>query len=169
MRIFLALASVLSTVAAGLAGLLLLSMVGHTVLEMVLRSFFDRSTFVLDEFVGYQVAALAFLGLGYALERGALLRVALLQRALGHRVRRGVELAVVLVTLAMMVFMGYYYFLALETAIARGTTSNTVAATPLWIPMSVLFAGMVVFCVQLLAYAIRILSGEDPLPDHREG
>ena len=161
MRIVTGFAAFLSTLAAGIAGLLLLSMVGHTVLEMVLRSFFDTSTFVLDEFVGYEVAALAFLGLGYSLERGALLRVNLLPRALRGRVRRVVELVVIALTVAIMLYMARYYWFAIETAWNRNTTSNTIAATPLWLPMSVMLAGMIVFVIQLLAYAIRLLAGED--------
>ena len=57
---------------------LLVLMVLHILLEIVLRSFFASSTFVLDEFVGYGVAAMTFLSLGYALETDSLIRVQLL-------------------------------------------------------------------------------------------
>ncbi len=81
-------ASVMSAIAALLAGVLLVAMVGHTVLEMVLRAFFYTSTFVLDEFVGYEVAALTMLGLGHALNTGSLIRVNLLTRLLPPRGQR---------------------------------------------------------------------------------
>ncbi|OAB55518.1 hypothetical protein AY600_07390 [Phormidium willei BDU 130791] len=52
---------------AAAAALLLVYMVGHIVLEILLRGLWSTSTFVLDEFIGFAVAASAFLGLAEAL------------------------------------------------------------------------------------------------------
>lgn len=153
------LADALSGLAALVAGAMLFLMVGHTILEMVLRSFFATSTFVLDEFVGYEVAALTALGLGHALRTGGLIRVSLLTRILSPLQHRRLELLVIMLTLAVCAFMCRYQILAIETAITRGTRSNTLAGTPLWAPMSVFLAGIVIFMIQLVAYALRLIAG----------
>jgi len=161
-------ASVVSAVAALLAGLLLVAMVGHTVLEMVLRAFFNTSTFVLDEFVGYEVAALTMLGLGHALNTGSLIRVNLLTRLLPPRGQRWMELASVTIVLLLCVFLCRYHLLAIETAYARDARSNTLAATPLWIPMTVFVAGQGIFMIQLVAYGLRLLGRGDLIRDNHE-
>lgn len=162
------LAAALSALAALIAGAMLVLMVAHTILEMVLRAFFNRSTFVLDEFVGYQVAALAALGLGHALHTGGLIRVNLLTRLLSPQVQRRVELALVIATFALCLYWCRYQFLAIETAYLRGTRSNTLAATPLWIPMSIFLTGLCVFMAQLLAYALRLVGGGALIRDGHE-
>lgn len=158
----------LSAFAALLAGVLLVAMVGHTIVEMVLRAFFNRSTFVLDEFVGYEVAALTTLGLGHALTTGGLIRVDLVTRMFGMRARRWFELGGVLIVLALCAYLCRYHLLAIDTAYARGTRSNTLAATPLWLPMAFFVAGLAVFMIQLLAYGLRLLRGGDPIRDSHE-
>lgn len=151
----------LSVVAATFAGVLLLLMVGHTVLEMTLRTFFDRSTYVLDEFVGYAVAALTMLGLGYALNTGGILRVNLMTRKLPAGVLRWLELANVLMVLALMGVLIRFQYAAVATAFRRGTLSGTLSNTPTWIPMAVFLAGITLFALQLVAYAIRLVrTGE---------
>ena len=151
----------LSVVGATFAGALLLLMVGHIVLEMTLRAFFDRSTYVLDEFVGYEVAALTMLGLGYALNTGGILRVNLLTQKLPAGVLRWLELANVLMVLALMGVLIWFQYAAVATAFGRGTLSGTLSNTPTWIPMAVFLAGITLFALQLVAYAIRLIrTGE---------
>lgn len=162
-------ASWLATTAALLAGLLLAVMVAHTILEMGLRYFLGTSTFVLDEFVGYQVAAVTMLGLGHALNRGGLIRVSLVTRLLPQRAQRALELIAVVLVVLLSAFIAHYYVLAIWTAFSRGTRSNTFAETPLWVPMSVFLAGLIVFTIQLLAYALRLVGGGSLITDRTEG
>ena len=35
--------------------------------------------------------------------------------------------------------------------------------TPLWIPEALVFVGLVLFAIQLLAYFVRLLGGEQPM------
>lgn len=95
---------------------------------MVLRAFFYTSTFALDEFVGYEVAALTMLGLGHALNTGSLIRVNLLTRLLPPRGQRWMELASVAIALILCAYLCRYHLLAIETAYVRGARSNTLAA-----------------------------------------
>ena len=65
----------ISRAAAVLAGAIIVYMVCHILLEIFVRSAFSTSTFALDELIGYSVAACAYLGMGYTLEKGGLIRV----------------------------------------------------------------------------------------------
>mgnify|MGYP000724965407 CR=1 FL=1 len=151
----------IAAAAALLAGLILVAMVGHTVLEMTLRAFFSSSTFVLDEFVGYEVAALTMLGLGYALNTGGLLRVNLIAPHLPRVLHRWLELVLVLMVLGLMLLLATYHLDAVIRAYDRNTLSGTLANTPMWIPMGVFLVGLGVFILQLITYALRLLvTGE---------
>jgi TRAP-type C4-dicarboxylate transport system permease small subunit len=169
MRAFQAAVLALARAAAVLSAAILVAMVGHVLVEIVLRSFFDSSTFVLDEFVGYGVAAMTFLTLAYALEDGALIRVRIvLARTGAGRARRGLELFCVAATLAMSVFLTAYVYRSVARNWERGAVSQTIAEVPLWIPEGLVLLGLVLFSVQLLAYLVRLLAGARPIEEHGE-
>ena len=155
-------ASMLSCLAGWLSGAILIYMVAHTVLEIVLRNVFNRSTFVLDEFVGYGMAAITFLALGHALERGQLIRVNLLLGMLGGLARRLIELFCILATLAITVFAGWFFYQVMQRQWLRGAVSHSLAEVPLWIPYAIVLSGLGVFALQLIAYLLRILCGGAP-------
>lgn len=147
------------------AGLLLVLIVLHILLEIVLRSALSTSTYVLDEFVGYGVAAVTFLSLGHTLEAGALIRIRLLLSRLSPvgRWRRVVEGFCVLSTDFAVGLITWRFWVDIARDLARGTVSSTVAEVPLWIPQATVFAGLVVFELQLLSYFLRLERGAAPM------
>jgi TRAP-type C4-dicarboxylate transport system permease small subunit len=159
MRAFQAAVFRVSRFSAQLAAVGLVYMVAHILYEIVLRSFFDTSTYVLDEFVGYGVAAITFLALGFALEEGSLIRVNLLLTVTRGWVRRVLETFVVGITLAMSCYVTWYFWFSVKRNFIRGTTSESIAEVPLWIPEGLVLLGLVLFCVQLFAYLLRVLTG----------
>lgn len=148
----------LNKLAGALAALLILYMTGHILLEIGLR-FFSMSTFVLDEFIGYAVATMTFLGLGYSLERSALIRVTLLTERLSQRWQIRLELLASVLTLAVFGFFAWYWGLNVIRSYERHTVSQTMAETPLWIPEGLVLIGLVVLCLTLLAHSLRLLTG----------
>ncbi|AEI04044.1 TRAP transport system, small permease protein [Afipia carboxidovorans OM5] len=144
-----------------LAGLLLVAMVGHIMVEIILRSFFGSSTYVLDEFVGYGVGAVTFLSLGYTLEHGELIRVNLLLSRLGARGRRFVELGASLTCLAVLTFISWFVFLRVFRHVSRGTVSSTLAEVPMWIPEGAILLGLSLFWIQMFAYFLRAATGSE--------
>jgi len=150
----------LSWAAGVLSAVLLIGMVLHILYEIVLRSFFDSSTFVLDEFVGYGVAAMTFLSLGYALNEGSLIRVNILLARTRGKPRVGLEIFSVAVTLAMTVFIAGYFWRSVARNWTREAVSESIAEFPLWIPEGLVLAGIVLFAIQLAAYLLRLVAGD---------
>lgn len=140
-------------VAAGILVLMFL----HIMLEIVLRTFFAASTFVLNEFVGYGVAAMSFLALGYALESGALIRVNVLLNPLSRwpLARRIAEVACGVLTLAAIAIPIVFFWRSIRVSYERGYTTGTMADIPQWLPEALMLAGLVLFWIQLLTYTIR--------------
>jgi len=150
----------LSHAAGVMSAVLLIGMVLHILLEIVLRSFFSTSTFVLDEFVGYGVASMTFLSLGYALNEGALIRVNILLSRSAGRTRIALEIFSVVVTLAITVFIAGYFWRSVARNWTRGAVSESIAEVPLWIPEGLVLAGMTLFAIQLAAYLLRLIAGD---------
>jgi TRAP-type C4-dicarboxylate transport system permease small subunit len=155
-RVFQRVVFRISQGAAVVSAALLVLMVLHVLLEIVLRSFFASSTFVLDEFVGYGVAAMTFLTLGYALEEGSLIRVQLLLTRSPAPARRGLEIVGAGLTLAMSLFLIAYFWKSVSRNWSRGAVSQSIAEVPLWLPEGLVLLGMVLFALQLFAHLVRL-------------
>ena len=157
----------ISCAAAVVSALICVSMLVLILVEIVLRSFFDTSTFLMDEFVGYGVGAMAFLALGYSLESGSLIRVNLLLKRFRGRVRQGVEIVCTVTTLFAMGVPIWFFWLSIMRHYKRGYTSGTYADVPAYIPEGILLIGMILFWIQLLAYGMRVVAGQVDLSSER--
>jgi TRAP-type C4-dicarboxylate transport system permease small subunit len=162
MRGFQTAAFGLSRIAAGLACLVVILMVLLILYEIVLRTFFASSTYVLDEFAGYGVAAVTFLALGYSFEHGSMIRVGLLVGRLTGKARRALEVFCALATLWVTSLLVWYLGLAVRRSWTRGEVGNSIAEVPQWIPEGLVLLGLGVFWLQLFAYLIRQITGEPP-------
>lgn len=155
----------LNKVSASIAMLLIIYILGHILLEIVLRMF-GTSTYVLDEFVGYAVATLTFLGLGYSLERGSLIRVGLIIERLPSCKRWLFDLFTTVTSLVMFAWIYSYWQTNVLRSFKRGTTSESIMETPLWIPQGLVLVGLGLLCFTLFTHALILLfrqqSPENP-------
>ena len=151
------LSSGLNRLGAGVSMLIIVYMLGHILTEVVLR-LFSQSTYVLDEFIGYAVAAMIFLSLPYALEQGGLIRVSILLERLAPRWRGPLEMVATLGTLAAFGLVAVIWFKGVQRSYQRNLISDTMAQTPLWIPESAVLVGLCMLCLTLLVRALVILQ-----------
>ncbi|PID39682.1 MAG: C4-dicarboxylate ABC transporter permease [Proteobacteria bacterium] len=160
------LSSFIAKAAAVFSVAVMFFMTGHVIYEIILRTLFDSSTYVLDEFVGYGVAAMTFLSLGYALEHGALIRVnILLVRLKNNILRRAVELISVVLTLCLSLFISSYLLKSITRNYERNAVSETIAEVPLWIPEGLVLLGLCILSMQLISYILKILTGRNLIGD----
>ncbi|SHM78805.1 TRAP-type C4-dicarboxylate transport system, small permease component [Roseovarius litoreus] len=145
----------LSQVGAVIAGMIMLGMIGHILYEIVLRGFFGRSTYVLDEFVGYGVAAMTFLALAHALNRNTHIRVAVLRDVVGPRFLQLLETLSILLALGAMSTTFHYIAKSVMRNLERGTTSATVARVPLWVPEGLVLLGIGMLLLGLIARLVE--------------
>jgi TRAP-type C4-dicarboxylate transport system permease small subunit len=148
----------LAKTAAYLSGIILVYMVLHILLEIGLRAFFAKSTYVLDEFIAYATASMTFLCLAYSLHGDALIRVDMLLHLGGRKIKHILELFSVSVTLVLTGFIIYFFWTkTLWRDISRGTRSESIAQIPLWIPESLAVIGLLLFALQLFTMLIRLI------------
>ncbi len=158
----------LSSMAAMLAAAIVVYMVAHIGLEIVLRAIFSTSTFVTDEFVGFAVAAATFLSLGEALRKEKLIRIGILISRLPRTWRILSFLLIAALGAGTVGFLARYIWRTLARDFTRGTVSTSIAEIPIWIPTAFVFAGLVIFLLQLLAEVLRSLAPGATSPRHPE-
>lgn len=159
-RHFDALAGRLSMAGAALAMVIMVLMFCHIIVEISLRTLFDSSTHVLDEFVGYGIAAMTFLAMGRALSQQVLIRVTLLLDTVRFAALRvGMQLACLLLTAGLASYLAVQFWTSAVRNFRRGATSETMAEVPLWIPESLLLLGLGIFVLQLLSGVMSLLAG----------
>lgn len=161
----------LAKLAAYLSAIILVYMVLHILYEIILRVFFAKSTYVLDEFVAYATAAITFLCLAYSLHDDALIRVGMLLNKVKGRFRYILELFSVSLTLGVVGMITYYFWTkTFWRDLIRGTLSESIAEVPLWIPEIFALIGLLLFALQLLTMLLKLITQgvpADPVADNR--
>lgn len=157
----------LSTTAAVVAALSLVGIVALIALEIVLRSVFSTSTFILDEFVGYGVAICVVWSMGYVLEHEQLIRVNLLLSRLSQRAQDVLTALSAFAVCLGSLGLAWMFWLRAARAWSRGTVSSSIAAVPVWIPEGLMLVGLLIFALQLFSHGLRHLQGL-PTPAPRE-
>ena len=159
----------LAKTAAYLSAVILVYMVLHILLEITLRVFFAKSTYVLDEFVGYATASITFLCLAYSLHDDALIRVGMLLQKVGRKARRILELFSVSLTLIIVGTVIYYFWTkTFWRDLIRGTRSESIAEIHLWIPESLALVGLLLFALQLFTMLLQLVLDRNP-PSSEQG
>ena len=151
------LSSTLNRIAAGLAAVLLVLMVGLILVEIVLR-FFSRSTFMADALVGHGVAAITFLAVGWALEQGSMIRVSVVTSRLGPVAGFMAEAFSVVLAELLVLGLMFFQWRAIAKLWKRGSTSEHYLPIPLWLPEAIFFAGLALLALQLLVRMGRLLA-----------
>ncbi|MBO6827418.1 MAG: TRAP transporter small permease [Sneathiella sp.] len=157
----------LTKVASAISGGILVAMVGFIFFEILLRSAFSASTYVLDEFVGYGVAIMTFLSFSSALRSGTFIRVNLLIGNVNMKLRRGLEVLFCAGGACLFSYLCYYLGRVVIRNFERGTTSNSIAEVPLWIPQSLMLLGVALLVLQFISLTIQYMRGA-PILDSAE-
>ena len=155
LRLIGGVSSTLNKTAATVAATLLVMMVLLILLEIVLR-YHSRSTFMADALVGHGVAATTFLALGWALERGSMIRISVVTRRLRPSPRFAAEAFTIVATELLILCLMYYQWRTVSKLWIRGSVSQHYFPIPLRIPEAIFFIGLVLLALQLLVRLCRL-------------
>lgn len=113
----------------------------------------------LIDYATYSMVASTFFGLGYALKRGAHIRVTLILGATHGAARRVLETISLAIGAAILTYFAYYAVQMAYDSYRFGMRDLGLAATPLWIPQSGMAAGAVIGAIAFVDELIRALRG----------
>ncbi len=155
-------ASGLSSTGAVVSSAAFVFMVSLTVLEVILRSLFGKSTLVASEYSGYLLAAMIYLGMGFSFREEAHIRITFLKGRLTGRIGWVLELWCYAFAGVLCVLSTVFIWDLVSTSFERGLQAYTVAETPLYVPQAMLFIGMIVFTLQVIAGLVHLIFNVSP-------
>jgi TRAP-type transport system small permease protein len=148
----------LSYGAGYLAGLVLLAIVGLTMAEVVSRYVLRDPLILADEFGGYALVAITFLGLAYcALERGHI-RITFLVDRLSRPSAGRIRLATLALGLMFVAVAAWVSWQFLGDSLARNMRSNSMLMVPLKWPQLAMPVGFTLFALMLLAQFVKAVQ-----------
>lgn len=136
-------------------------------LEVFLRSLFNTSTMVTDEYSAYLYVVLVFFGLGYTLATEGHIRVKVVLSRLSERTRLFLDAVVTATAIALTGFALVFSISLVREAYSLRMVSETPSQTPMWIPQLAIPVGLAVFMAQLLAHGATAFSRFLALRSHR--
>jgi TRAP-type C4-dicarboxylate transport system permease small subunit len=113
------------------------------------------SLLFVEEYSAYLLIAITFLGAGYTLRIGKHVKITLLTDKLPERMHRWWDVSIASICLIVVILLQYYavhFFLA---ALFSGERSDTVMATPLWMPRLLLVPGYLFLILEMIIYLIK--------------
>lgn len=147
-----------SSLAGWCSALMILAAVFLTCQMIFIRFALNGSTVWQTEVVVFLVIAATLVGLPFVQFQRGHVNVDLIPMAVRGKARFGlafVTLVLSILITAVMLFYGYEYW---HFAWARGWTSDTVTAVPLWIPYLSLPVGFGLLLLQLIADLVALLT-----------
>lgn len=115
------------------------------------------------DFAGYMLAASSFLALAYTLTRGGHIRVTMLLNMVPARLRLVSEVGCLALGAATAGFASYYMYLLTHESFEFGDMSSGIIAIPLYIPQSVVCAGLVILTVALIDLTVQTVRAARPV------
>jgi len=150
----------LSKGSAYLAGLVLICLVLLILTEIFLRSFFDISTMIADEYSGYLYLASIFLALGYAFSKDAHIRINIVTSRLSKKTNKKIDILAAIITLGVLAFALYRTILFTYDSYELEMLSENVSETPLYLTQLAMPIGITVFMLAVVVFIFKGFSDD---------
>ena len=144
-------------------GLLLVATALFVIADVAARAL-GRSLGGSDELSGYAMAIVTSWGLGFALGELAHVRIDLVRRRVAAPARVALDLLALGATAGVAAVVAWRAWAVLAKSLERGSRANTPLETPLWIPQTLWWAGLLWFAIvacACLALAAALLARGD--------
>lgn len=140
------------------AGVLLMAL--NTVANVVGRYLFQSSLFFTEEVNRILIVVITFAGISYAARQGRHIRMSAIYDALPFPARKGLMVAIALITSVLMFGLCWYAFEYLLTQAGRGRVLPALQI-PVWMTLVIVPVGFFMTGVQYLLTALKNLMSRD--------
>jgi len=165
MKTLLSLNFAIARIAVWIGGALLIASALMVTVDVALRDLFGVTLGGADEISGYIFAVTTAWALPYALLTRSNVRIDALYLLLGERLRSILDIFGLLVLAVFLFPLTFRVWLMLQDSYKFWTKSITPLQTPIAIPQTLWFAGLVLFCLTLILVLVaaltRIARGDD--------
>ncbi len=138
------------------AGLVLIAIIGLTMVEVFSRYVLESPLILSDEFGGYALIAISFLGLAFCARDGSHIRITFVVGKLPGGAASMVRVATLLLSLGFVVVAAWVNWQFLADSFARNMRSNSLLMVPLKWPQMAMPVGLSLLALLLLS---RLVMG----------
>jgi len=133
----------------------LLFMTGMITVDVILRYFFAKPLMFGVEYSGYLLVFIVYLALGYTARVGGHINADFVVRRLPTRQHNLIDMTTLLVTLGLIsLFLCGAWDLWID-AVQSGQESTTIMRTPLWVPYTFMWVGLVIFILDVVVLIVK--------------
>jgi TRAP-type C4-dicarboxylate transport system permease small subunit len=115
-----------------------------------------------DDFTGWALVAMSFLGLAHTFKRGEMIRVTLLLERLHGAKRRIAELFALSVGIAFLAYFTWQCVILAHDSWRFNDMSTGVVSVPLWIPQFGMVLGLALLLIAMIDELVIVLGGGRP-------
>ncbi len=152
--------SFLSSLGLWISGLAVLLMILLITVEVVGRRVLNFTTLIADEFSGYLLVVITFMGAAYTLKSGGFTRMELIFNLFKSTGRRALGFVFSLVSLAYLIILDYWLWAHIFSEYRSGMASISILQTPLYIPKFFMGVGATLLLFQVVLDLVVLLSPE---------
>ena len=108
----------------------------------------------VEEYTGYLVITMLFMGLAWTLRTDGHVRMCLITDRLPPRVRAGWEVITTIAAIVIIWILFWHASTFIILSIKTGERAQTVTMTPMWIPRLMLFPGYLALLLELAVHLV---------------
>lgn len=138
-----------------MAGIMLLIGAALTLTEIILRTFFSKTTYISEEYTGYLMVAITFFALSFTLKEKGHIRMTFLHSVVKGKARILLDIYVFIVGFVICAVITYTTAQFFWDSVVSQSRSMHVSATYLAVPQFFMPLGCFMMSVQFLAEIIR--------------
>ena len=147
---------------SGALAVLFLSLIALLTLAQIASRLLGYSLPSADDFAGFCMAGSVFMGLTYTLRSGGHIRLLTLLTRIAPSPRRALEILCAATAVAIVGTLTWYAGDMILASRRFGEYTMGLVPLPKWIPMLLMFSGLVVFLIALLDELVGLLRGAKP-------
>ena len=155
MKRFISIIDRLSLWGAFVSAFLMLMIVVLIAVEILLRSVFNASTLISDEYSAYFFVGVVLLGLAFTLREEGHIRITLLTSVLGPRGQAFLDILATIMAVAVTTFALYYAGAMVYDSWSLGMRADSISETPIYLSQLVIPVGLFLFDLQLVARLLK--------------
>lgn len=155
MRRFIHIVEAASDFGAALSALFMVLIVLLIGSEIVLRSLFNLSTLISDEYSAYFFVAMVLLGLAFTLKEEGHIRITLVTSMVGKKAELVLEVIATLTAVFLIFFAIYYSSIMVYDSWYLDIQADSISETPVYLTQMVIPVGLVMLEFQLVARLLK--------------
>jgi len=149
----------LSKLSAWISGIFVILMVLLITLEVAGRKFFGFSTLVSDEFSGYMLVLITFMGAAYTVKTEGFTRMEVIYLRSKGRGRWVLNFLIYLIALIFLVITDYWIWAFVLSSYRAEIRSISITQTPLFIPQIFMGVGVTLLVFEVsLQFSLSLLG-----------